>query len=65
MAIWIEERGDKAVWHLALGRQPDRLTYRTACGWVLSIRHTRIWPQKVGTQGPPEDDLCHSCVAPG
>jgi hypothetical protein len=62
MAIWIEER-DKAVWHSAVSRETEPLTYRAACGWVVSIRHGRIWPQKLHDPGPPDDDRCRSCVA--
>jgi hypothetical protein len=59
-ALWVEEK-DKAVWHRATGRV-ERTLYRAVCGWQLDVRQGRVWPQKRGQFGPPEDERCHTCV---
>ena len=60
MQLWIEET-DKKVWHLATGRTAA-LRYTVACGWELSGRPTRIWPQKVTEPGPAHEERCRSCI---
>ncbi len=58
--LWIEET-DKSVWHRATLRV-ERLKYRAVCGWELDGRPSRVWPQKAGEAGPPDPQLCNTCV---
>ena len=58
--LWIEER-DKPVWHRALKRVAS-LDYVAACGWELSAREGRVWPQKPRDPGPAAATRCHTCV---
>ena len=57
--LWIEER-DKPVWHRVVTRVAS-LDYRAACGWELSAREGRVWPQKTSDLGPVPETRCHSC----
>lgn len=59
--LWIEER-DEPVWHRAVARARS-LEYRALCGWELSAREGRLWPQKSDEPGPPDELRCHTCVA--
>jgi hypothetical protein len=59
--LWIEEP-DKPVWHRVVARARS-LEYRAGCGWELSARHGRVWPQKFDQPGPADDLRCHACVA--
>ena len=60
MALWIEET-DKQVWHLA-NRRIGPLHYTAVCGWQMTARPTRIWPQKPHELGPAREERCWSCV---
>jgi hypothetical protein len=59
--LWIEER-DEPVWHRVVARDRS-LEYRAACGWELSAREGRVWPQKPNQPGPADELRCHTCVA--
>ena len=58
--LWIEE-SDKQVWHHAVDRRAA-MQFRAMCGWEIDARHGRVWPQKPGEAGPPDDRRCNSCV---
>ena len=58
--MWFEEP-DKQVWHL-MTKRTGRAAFRAACGWTLSPVSGRIWPQKIGEDGPSEETRCRTCV---
>jgi hypothetical protein len=59
--IWLRER-DEDVWH-RLTRAAGHGTWRTRCGWEMSVLRGMLWPQKPQEAGPPIAERCTDCVA--
>lgn len=61
-ALWIQERGDEAVWHHAIERvEPG--WYRMSCRSEMRLSEAAgIWPQKRDEAGPSVADRCQLCV---
>ena len=59
--VWLRE-GDELVWH-RLARRAGGQSWKTVCGWEMSVLRGYLWPQKVAEVGPAVAERCRDCVA--